>query len=111
MFWLNDIVSDIVYDIVYDIVPDMVSYIVYYIVYLMLTLHFCLQDCVCLVAPYPYRLQQLEDFDPIGDLDISGGGDLWYARPLLFFRCTLCPTGKMGDARTQGVFTCFFQHI
>ena len=87
MFWLNDIV------------------------YFMLTLIFrhCVQDCVCLVAPYPYRLQQLEDFDPIGDLDISGSGDLWYARPLLFFRCTLCPTGKMGDARTHTrKFHCFF---
>ena len=91
---------------------DIVYYIVYDIVYIMLTLHFRVQDCVCLVAPYPYRLQPLEDFDPIGDLDISGGGDLWYARPLLFFRCTLCPTGKMGDARTHKEFTLVFvQHI
>ena len=84
------------YDIVYDIV------------YIMLTLHFRVQDCVCLVAPYPYRLQPLEDFDPIGDLDTSGGGDLWYARPLLFFRCTLSPTGKMGDARTHKEFSLVF---
>ena len=74
----------------------------------MLTLHFGVQDCVCLVAPYPYRLQPLEDFDPIGDLDISCGGDLWYARPLLFFRCTLCPPGKMGDARTHKEFSLVF---
>jgi hypothetical protein len=39
----------------------------------------------------------LEDFDPIGDLDVTGGGDDWYARPLLFFTCTLCPAGHMGD--------------
>ena len=85
----------------YDIVYDMVSNIVYDIVYIMLTLHFRVQDCVCLVAPYPYRLQQLEDFDPAGDLDISCRDDLWYARLLLIFRCTLCFTDKMGDARTH----------
>ena len=28
-------------------------------------------------------------------MDITGGGDVWYARPLLFFNCTLCPTGRM----------------
>ena len=69
-----------------------------------------MQDCVCLVAPYPYRLQLLDDFDPIGDLDISGGGDLWYARPTLFrvFRCPLCLTGKMGDARTHEEISLFF---
>ena len=65
MFWLNDIVYDIVYNIIYD--HDTVHDIVYF----MLTLHFHVQDCVCLVAPYPYRLQQLEDFDPIGDLDVE----------------------------------------
>jgi hypothetical protein len=43
------------------------------------------QDCVCVVAPYPFRIEPLEDFDPIGDLDVTGGGDVWYARPLLFF--------------------------
>ncbi len=55
------------------------------------------QDCVCVVAPYPFRIEPLEEFDPIGDLDVTGGGDLWYARPLLFFTCTVCPTGHMGD--------------
>ena len=55
------------------------------------------QDCVCVVAPYPFRIEPLEDFDPIGDLDVTGGVDLWYARPLLFFTCTVCPTGHMGD--------------
>jgi hypothetical protein len=55
------------------------------------------QDCVCVVAPNPFRIQQLEDFDPIRDLDVTGGDDVWYARPLLFFTCTVCPTGHMGD--------------
>ena len=36
-----------------------------------------------------------QEFDHIADMDITGGGDVWYARPLLFFNCTLCPTGRM----------------
>ncbi len=74
----------------------------------MLTSHFRVQDFICLVAPYPYREEPLADFDPIGDLDISGDGDLWYARSLLFFRFTLCPTGKMEDARTNKNFSLLF---
>ena len=28
-------------------------------------------------------------------MDLSGNGLLWYARPELFFRCTVCPTGSL----------------
>ena len=59
------------------------------------------QDCVCVVAPYPFRIEPLEDFDPMGDLDVTGRGDLWYARPLLFFTCSVCPTGHMGDGTSH----------
>jgi hypothetical protein len=74
---LHYIVPDIVYDIVYDILLDDIK--------LMLLV----QDCVCVVvAPYPFRIEPLEDFDPIGDSDVAGlaagGGDVWYASPLLF---------------------------
>ncbi len=55
------------------------------------------QDCVGVLAPYLFRIEPLEDFDPIGGLDFSGGDDVWYARPLLFFTYTLCPTDHMGD--------------
>jgi hypothetical protein len=92
------------YNIVYDIymisytILHKISYTISYIILdemkLMLLL---VQDCVCVVAPYPFRIEPLEEFDPIGDLDVTGGGDLWYARPLLFFTCTVCPTGHMGD--------------
>jgi hypothetical protein len=55
------------------------------------------QDCVSVIAPYPFRIEPLEEFDPIGGLDVTGGGDVWYARPLHFFSCTLCPTALMGN--------------
>jgi hypothetical protein len=32
-------------------------------------------------------------------MDISGNGLMWYARPQLFFNCTMCPTGM--QARKQ----------
>jgi hypothetical protein len=82
---LHYIVPDIVYEIVYDIGLDIIK--------LMMLL---VRDCVCVVAPYPFRIEPLEEFDPIGSLDVTGWGDVWYARPLLFFTCTLCPTGHMG---------------
>ncbi len=59
------------------------------------------QDCICVVAPYPFRIEPLEDFDPIGNSDVTGGGDVWYVRPLLFFTCTGCPTGHMGDTTSH----------
>ena len=90
MLYNNDIVPDIVYDIVYDIISDDIKLMMLFV-----------QDCVCVVAPYPFRIEPLEDIDPIGDLDVTGGGDLWYARSLLFFTCTVCPTGHMGDATSH----------
>jgi hypothetical protein len=70
-----------------------------------------LQNCVCVVALYPFRIEPLEDFDPIGDLDVTGEGDVWYARPLLFFTCTLCPTGHGRYNLTQGRFTGLLQDL
>ncbi len=52
------------------------------------------QDTLCLVAPYPFRTEPLEDFDPLTDFDMACGDDVWFARPQLFFSCSLCPTGK-----------------
>ena len=64
---------------------------------LFLTLATFIQDTLCLVAPYPFRLEPLEDFDPLTDFDMTGGDDVWFARPQLFFSCSLCPTGQMED--------------
>jgi hypothetical protein len=85
---LHCIVPDIVLDIVYDIGLDVIKHMMLLV-----------QDWVCVVAPYPFWIESLEDFDPIGDLDVPGGGDVWYhnAGPILFFTCTVCPTGYTGD--------------
>jgi len=61
------------------------------------TLTFKWQDCICLIAPYPYNPNRAEDFRLDSDFDMSGKGLLWYGRSQLFFKCTLCPVG----ARTQ----------
>ena len=52
------------------------------------------QDTLCLVAQYPFRMEPLEDFDPLTDFDMTGGNDVWFTRPQLFFSCSLCPTGQ-----------------
>ncbi len=91
------IVLDIIYNIVYDIGLDIIKL-------MMLPV----QDCVCVVASYPFRIEPLEDYEPIGDLDVTGGGDVWYARPLLFFTCTVCPTGHMGDTTLHKDFSLVF---
>jgi hypothetical protein len=30
-----------------------------------------MQNCICVVAPYPFRIESLENIDPIGDFDIT----------------------------------------
>ena len=44
-----------------------------------------------------FRMEPLEDFDPLTDFDMTGGDDVWFARPQLFFSCSLCPTGRTED--------------
>ena len=63
---------------------------------------------MCLVAPFPFRSEPLDEFNVTRDFDITGAGEVWYARPQLFFRCTLCPTGAMGDSRTYKEFSLVF---
>ena len=57
-----------------------------------------MQNCVCLVAPYLFGLERLDEFDHVGDFDITGGDDVWYARHQVLFNCTLCPTGAIDDS-------------
>ena len=84
------LVYNIVCNIGPDVVPDFSDCLLFFV-----------KDCVCLVAPYPFRVELLEEYDPVGDFDVTGGGDVWYARPLLFFTCTLCPTGGKGNVGTH----------
>jgi hypothetical protein len=67
-----------------------------------------MQDCVCLVAPYPFRIEPIDEFNVTRDFDITGAGDVWYARPQLFFRCSLCPTGAMADSCQYREFSLVF---
>jgi hypothetical protein len=60
-----------------------------------------LQDTLCLVAPYLFRLEPLEDFDPLVALNMTGGDDVWLAQPQLFFSCSLCPTGQWQDTSSH----------
>ena len=54
---------------------------------------YCVQDCVVLLAPYPNNPNPVDSFNVKTDFDLQGDGLVWYARPQLFFNCTLCPTG------------------
>jgi len=61
-----------------------------------------LQDCVCLIAPYPNNPNPPETFNIATDFDMSGSGLLWYCRLQLLFLCTLCPA-SCSVMQQQGV--------
>ena len=48
-----------------------------------------------LCCQQPYNPAPAGSFDFRTDMDLTGNGLLWYARPQLFFRCTVCPTGSL----------------
>lgn len=56
---------------------------------------------MCLIAPFPYNPNQSEEFDPKRDMDVSGQGLMWYARPQLFFNCTVCPSGRHANKHSH----------
>jgi hypothetical protein len=72
---------DIVYNNVYDIVYDIVNNVLF-----IPFLNSRSQDTFCLVASYPFHLEPLDEFDLPSDFDITGGDDVWFAGPQLFFR-------------------------
>ena len=63
---------------------------------------------MCLVAPYPFRLEPFNEFNVMRDFDITGGGEVWYARPQLFFKCKVCPTGAMDFPRRHKEYSLVF---
>ena len=50
----------------------------------------------------------MNEFNVTRDFDITGTGDVWYARPQLFFKCTLCPTGETDDPRKYKEYSLVF---
>lgn len=57
------------------------------------------QDCFAVVAPFPNNPRPLSQFDVRRDFSLDGDGLVWYARPQLFFSCTLCRAGEHDDPR------------
>jgi hypothetical protein len=56
----------------------------------------CGQDCVVLLAPYPNNPKPVDSLNATTDFDLQGDGLVWYARPQLFFNCTMCLIGAKG---------------
>ena len=50
-----------------------------------------LQDTLCLLVPYQFQLEPLEEFDPLADFDKKDSDDVWFARPQLCLRAA-CAT-------------------
>ncbi len=63
---------------------------------------------MCLVAPYSFQNQPLDEFNVTRDFDITGAGPVWYARQQLLFKCTLCPTGPMEHTQRHKEFSLVF---
>ena len=68
----------------------MISFVISYMI------SCCKQDCVVVLAPYPNNPHPVESFNIKTDFALQGDGLVWYARPQLFFNCTLCPAGAKG---------------
>ena len=71
----------------------MISFVISYMI------SCCKQDCVVVLAPYPNNPHPVESFNIKTDFALQGDSLVWYARPQLFFNCTLCPAGAKGDRR------------
>ena len=82
----------------YNMIRSMLNNIVYN---MLLSLTLLWQDCVCLIAPYPNNPKTADQFDFQTDMDLSGTGLLWYARPQLFFNCTVARTGHLRDTASH----------
>ncbi len=70
---------DIICDVIYDIMNF--GYV---------------QEVVVILAPFPNNPKPVSEFDVVRDFDLKGDGLVWYARPQLFFNCTICPSGCQG---------------
>ena len=68
-------------DIIYDIIYDIICFV---------------HEVVVLLAPFPNNPNPVAEFDVVRDFDMTGNGLVWYARPQLFFNCTLCTCSCQG---------------
>ena len=66
------------------------------------------QDCFAVVAPFPNNPQPLSQFDVQEDFSLAGDGLVWYARPQLFFSCTLCRAVEHDDPRRHATVDLVF---
>ena len=60
------------------------------------------------MAQKQYNPALAESFDFRTDMDLPSNGLLWYARPQLFFRCLMCPTGSIRHPRQHKELTLVF---
>jgi hypothetical protein len=94
----HHIIPNITYDIIPDIIPDIMPDI--------FDIFFSAGLCVsCRPIPFP---EPLDEFNVTSDFDITGAGDVLFARQQLLFKCTLCSTGEMGNTRRHKEFSLIF---
>ena len=106
------IVCHIVYDIVYDVVYDIVYDIIYDILCCPPVLTVVWQDTLCLVAPYPFRMEPLEDFDPLTDFDMTCGDGCLVCSATTILLVQPVPHWPDGEqVLPQGGFSGVLQHI
>jgi hypothetical protein len=82
-----------------------ISYPISFLIYLIFNF---VQDCVCLVTPYPFQNEPLDEFNVTRDFHVTGAGEVWYAWQQLFSKCTLCPTGAMEHTQRHKEFSLVF---
>ncbi len=64
-----------------------------------------------LLAPYPNSPNPVDSFNVTIDFYLKGDGLVWYARPQLFFNCTLCTLWARLQCFPQGGVPHVLQHV
>jgi hypothetical protein len=92
----------------------MISYTISYTIHFYLLPEFTVAryDTLCLVAPYPFRLEPLDEFDPLCDFEMTGGDDVWFCLTTIVFFVQPVPywTDGRQEFPSGGLFD-VLQHI